>query len=114
MTAIPSLLAALGDPSYLVRDAASHALTVIGKPALPAIMATLRDGDPTARTAAVQTLARMGSIWPGSSKEVSDRDRERAQAARQAMRAALGDSSERVRSGASEALKGLGVRWFPI
>ena len=58
--AIPDLLAALGDPDSLLAALAADALTAIGAPAVPGLLAVLQQGNNQARLEAVRALAEIG------------------------------------------------------
>jgi len=58
--ALPDLLAALCDPHWSVRAAATDALHALGESIVPAVEPLARDGDARIRTAAVQVLIRLG------------------------------------------------------
>jgi len=58
--ALPDLLAALRDPHWSVRAAATDALQALGETIVPAVEPLARDADARVRTAAVQVLIRLG------------------------------------------------------
>jgi HEAT repeat protein len=77
-----------------VRETAADALARIGDPALPALVATLRDPDHSVRAQAARALARMG---PKAASAVPE------------LIIALDDSNEEVRQGAARALGQIGA-----
>ena len=58
--AVEPLLQALGDENEPVRLYASQALAAIGKPALPAVVRGLQDGDKNTRIVPLGVLEQMG------------------------------------------------------
>jgi HEAT repeat protein len=110
---IAALAAALKDQDDLVSSTVYNALAKLGKPAFPALLASTRDDDPAVRNAAVGLLTMMatpGTFRPDGSPFDSPHP---SQAIRAALRSALGDRDERIRSGASEALKDVGEPVVP-
>ncbi len=110
---ISALVALLKDPNEEISSAACDSLLRLGKPALPAILVMARDEDAAVRKLAVTLLEFMASptfVFPGESQ---DHMRDRSQAVRSALRSALGDRDERVRSGASATLQKLGESAVP-
>jgi HEAT repeat protein len=96
-----------------VSGAACDSLTRIGRPALPAVLASSQADDPDVRAMAAQILFLMASqngIRPGESQ---DQARDRNRAIRTALRSALGDRDERIRSVASSVLQKLGPSAVP-
>jgi HEAT repeat protein len=111
--ALPVLLAALDDVVEDVTEDYTALLNAMGKSAVPAIVERLRDRDPAVRAVAVRTLSRMGTSRSGFPPELKDRVQERVRAVRAAMRSALGDGDESIRSAASEVFRALGVEAVP-
>ena len=110
---IAALIVGLKDPEEAVALRASDALTLIGTSALPPVLALLRDEDRAVRQSAIGTLVDFGRAAHTPGDETEAHARERAAAARAALRSALGDRDERVRFGASEALRRLGKEAVP-
>jgi hypothetical protein len=59
-TAIPPLIAALGNEDRFVRSGAAEVLALIGPPAVPFLVSALRNADPVRRKMAVLALALIG------------------------------------------------------
>ncbi|MBI1924377.1 HEAT repeat domain-containing protein [Candidatus Poribacteria bacterium] len=87
-TAIPGLVAALGDPSEQVSAVAISALVKIGKPAVPALIEAFRKQNPVVRTHAAMALGRIGNpdAVPALIEALSDDDQ---QVSREALGALL-------------------------
>jgi len=88
--AVPGLLAALRNAERWVREAAADTLGRIGAPAVPGLLAALRDADWRVRRAAAAALGEIGDA-----------------AAVPGLLAALGDAEEYVRRAAAAALRNL-------
>ena len=89
--AISALADALNNDSEAVRDAASEALGKLGRPSVPAVIAALKSTHLYQRAWAVQALGRIKPMRTN---------------AEHALRLALNDRSEIVRTAAQAALKG--------
>ena len=100
------------DPDDQVANAAGNALAGIGKPAIPAILTLLRDGNAAAQKWALEILTSI-STGENFESESQERGEQRRAAARSALRSALGDRDERVQLGASAAFKVLGPSAVP-
>jgi HEAT repeat protein len=89
--AISALVDALNNDSDAVRDAASEALSKLGRAAVPALIAALKSPHIYQRAWAVQALGRINPIPTNAER---------------ALRLALNDKSEIVKNEAAAALKG--------
>ncbi len=101
---IPPLIALMKDRDGEVRHAAAEGLTTLGTPAVPPLLALLRDERSDVRSSAESILPDM--IIPNLRGEVPEpeaRARERTKLVRDALLAAMKDTDERIRAGASRA-----------
>ncbi len=112
-TVIPALIALLRNPDDDVSNAACNALVRLGKSSYPAVLRLTRDDDPDVRKMAVTLLSFMASPGFAFAGESPDQMHDRSQAVRAALRTALGDRDDRVRSGASAAWQKVGESVVP-
>ena len=108
------LFVALKDKDRWVSDAAGLALTRIGEPALPALLAMLDDADPDTRDRAVHTLGSFMTTHIDYGASRAMKPQSRIDATRAALCAALRDRNDRVRAGAFAAFKLLGESSVPV
>lgn len=92
--ALPALVAALGDDNQKVREAAAHAIGLMGPDALPALAGMLAHPDKYVRRHAVWALGKLGPL---------------ARPARVELCSALRDADPRTASGAAQALGNMGT-----
>ena len=95
---IAKLIKELGDEERIVNLNAIEALAEIGKPAIPALIEALKDGDSNVRSNAAKTL---GKIGPAAKDAVP------------ALIYALGDDKESVSDNVYDALRKIGTSVIP-
>jgi HEAT repeat protein len=105
--AIPHLLAALRDASGWMRDSAADALAMIGDPALPGLVDAMADSRDPIRVRATRAGCRI--VGPAlKGKTLNEYDR-RYYPALTALYTALNDPNRLVRTNAFDTLNGLGL-----
>ena len=104
---VSALVRLLDDDDENVRAAASTALEKIGKPAMPALLRTLGNGDPVFLQAVVDTLGRMGPVAvPGLSETLhGEREADIARGYAAMALARIADRDEDVMPSLVEALE---------
>ncbi len=103
--AVPALLAALRDRDETLRIVTAETLGEIGKPALPHLLAALRDKDPRVRDGAAAGLGQMGPEAKGAVGLLIEALKDSDPGVSDAAIRALGKIGPEAKS-ASEALRG--------
>jgi HEAT repeat protein len=105
--AIPHLIAALRDASGWMRDSSADALSMIGAPALPALVEAMGDGRDPVRVRATRAACRI--VGPNLKGKTLNEYDKRYYPALTALYTALNDPNRLVRTNAFDTLNGLGL-----
>jgi HEAT repeat protein len=105
--AIPHLLAALCDSSGWMRDSAADALSMIGEPAMPALVDAMADRRDPIRVRATRALCRI--VGPALKGKTLNEYEPKFYPALTALYTALNDPNRLVRTNAFDTLNGLGL-----